>query len=142
MMLPKTENQSLRERLAWAEGELRRIDVETAKAAIERREELAKEEERKAAAAQAAREAEALEGHRIAAWQNYRVDQCYEASDPNAAFVALMNRDLNADIPADVWPPGRSPDEFRTIPVPAAPPDPKLNDTRLGQMFAKKGIAL
>src|SRR5947209_16486782 len=111
MMLPKTENESLRERLAWAEGELRKIDVATAYAAIERREQIAKDAEAKALAEAQAREAEQLELHRVNAWVNHRIDSVYADPDPNAAFVALISRDLKADIPADAWPPGYSPDD-------------------------------
>src|SRR5205823_701243 len=100
MILPKTENEMLREKCAMYERELRKIDLETAHAAIERRAQIAKDEEAKAAAEQAAREAVALEEHRRNAWLNFRIDQCHEAADPNGAFLALLGRaNLFADTP-------------------------------------------
>ena len=139
---PRTENEMLRERCKFYEDQLRKIDLETAHAAIERRAELAKEADRKAVAEQTAREAEALEQHRIGAWVNHRIESVYDTPDPNQAFLALLSRDLKSDIPADLWPPGRSADEYKTIALPPPPPDPEVAGTRLGQMFAAKGIAL
>jgi len=132
----KTENEMLRQRLSWAEGELHRIDMEAAHMAIARREELAAEEAAKQLAAQRAAEAVALEQHRRDAWLNFRIDQCHEAKNPNDAFVALMSRDPYSDIPESVWPPNDGPENYRAS-VAAVPTvaDPKIETTRLGALL-------
>jgi hypothetical protein len=137
-----TENEQLRQRVDWAEGELRRIEVETATLAIQRRDEIAKEEERKQLAAQQARDALELEQHRVNAWINSRVDSAQAAADPNAAMLALLSRDPASDIPTDLWPPGYSADDYRRIAAPPPPPDPEVSGTALGQMLAKKGVTI
>jgi len=135
----RTENEVLRERLDFANAELRRIDLETARAAIERREELAAAEAAAQVAAQRAAEDEALEEHRRNSWLNHRIDQCYSAADPNAAFVALMSRDPHADLPVGVWPPGDGPENHRaSVAAVAAMADPKIESTRLGALLKER----
>lgn len=137
-----TENEQLRQRVHWAESELRKIEVETALAAVARREEIAKEEERKALAEQQSRDAAELEGHRVNSWVNFRVDTALTSRDPNAAMLALLSRDPASDVPTDIWPPGVVADDFRRIPAPPPPPDPDAKGTALGQMLARKGVTI
>ena len=109
-------------------------DVETALAAVARRDEIAAEEAAKQLAAQRAAETQALEEHRRNSWLNHRIDQCKEASDPNAAFVALLGRtDLFADTPEGVWPPNDGSENYRAaVAAVSVTPDPKVESTRLG----------
>jgi len=136
---PKTENETLRERLDWAQSELRRIDVETALAAVARRDEIAAEEAAKQLAAQRAAEAAELEEYRQVAWVGYRIEECHKAKNPNDAFIALMSRDPRADTPLGVWPPGDGPENYRTT-VASLPtsPDPKVENTRLGVLLKER----
>lgn len=140
----RTENEALRDRLAWAESELRRIDHESAMMAIARREELRLEEESKAKAASEAAEIAALEGHRRNAWFNHGLDRALAGgSDAFTNFLESTPEEHQARAP-DGWPPGTSPADYRTLPANAAPaePDAAVAGTALGQALAAKGVVI
>jgi hypothetical protein len=84
--------EAYKARAEWAEQELRRIHHEMAEAAIERRAELQREADAKAAAEAAAVEEKRLEECRRRAWMTYRVDKALAAGDPSAAIFDLLNR--------------------------------------------------
>lgn len=141
-MHPHTETEQLRQRLAWAEGELRKIERETALAAIERREEIAREEVRVAAEAATAAHAAELEQHRVHSWINHRVDLALASAKPDDAMAALLQRDPKSDIPKDAWPPGVSAADYAPAAALAAMPahDESVGKTALGLALAACGV--
>ncbi len=105
-----------------------RIERETALAAIEQREKIQREADEKPHLAQVQRDDAALEQHRRNAWVNHRVDEALASGNPDAAMLGLLSRDPATDIPEGIWPPGASPDDFRTLV--ACEPSPPDEDAR------------
>jgi hypothetical protein len=141
---PTTEFEALRHRAEWAENELKKIERETALAAIERRDEIAREETRKATEAEAAQHAAELEGHRVNAWVNHRVDLALASANPDDALAALLSHDPKSDVPKDAsWPPGVCATDYApAVAAAAMPHDEKIGGTALGQMLAAKGVTV
>lgn len=142
MSHPHTEMEMLRQRAAWAEGELARIERETAQAAIARREEIRVEEENKQREEREVQETAELEEHRVNCWVNHRIEAALASENREAAFAPLFEQGPKANIPSG-WPPGRDPSEFRHV-VAGTPAlrDEKVATTRLGQALASKGVTI
>jgi hypothetical protein len=139
-----TENEILRERLAWAEGELHRIDLETATMAIAQREKIRVEEEAKAKAAADSAETAALEGHRRNAHFNVGLDRALAGgNDTLSSFLQSSPEEHMARAP-DGWPEGHDPSMYRALPANTAPtePDATVAATALGQALAAKGVTI
>ena len=103
------QTEQWRERALYAEQELRRVEVETTLAAIERQEQLAKDEAaRKAAERSAALEA-SLENQRVESWFNHRLEQAIAGGD--VEFGKFLYGDLERhrkNVPPG-WAPGAAP---------------------------------
>jgi hypothetical protein len=111
-----SEMATLRQRLAWAEGELRRIEIESATAAIARRDEIAREESERAETERQAAEAAALEQHRRSAWYNHRLDRAIAAGDQSLAdFISAGGPEHHMARAPSGWPPGSDPEQYRRV---------------------------
>jgi hypothetical protein len=136
-----TELETMRARAAWAEAELRKIHRENAQAAIDRRDELQREEDQRRATERADAERVALEEQRAHAWFNSRVEAAVAGGDE--AFSRFLSGDLERhrrDLPPG-WPEGMSPEVRQHLDLTPEPESERdISGTTLGQLLVLEGV--
>lgn len=138
--VPPTEVEMLRESLAEAQGELRRRDMDEARARIAAADAAKAAEDAEHVVVTEQASAAELESYRRAAWMNLRIDQAL--AEGNDAFVSFLSGPQDRHVPAEGWPEGVTPEQFNVVGIPEPEPGSSIAGTLLGSALAKAGVKI